>query len=125
MHKKDVEVLRLIQDYFGGMGLVKNRETRNSCVFRVRSLNEIMTGIIPHFDKYPLITQKRADYLLFKEVILMMERKEHLTAEGLQAIINLRGSMNLGLSESLKEAFPLTNPVPRPLVENMEIIHPS
>lgn len=41
----------------------------------------------------------------------------------LQAVINLRVSMNF--ESPLKEAFPLTNPVPRPLVENMEIIHPS
>jgi hypothetical protein len=58
------------------------------------------------FDKYPLKTQKHADYrglrpsrgspqgrgprLLFKEVVMMMKRKEHLTAEGLHKIINIR-----------------------------------
>jgi hypothetical protein len=35
-----------------------------------------------------------------------MDRKEHLTKEGLQQIINLRASINLGLSEKLKTEFP-------------------
>jgi hypothetical protein len=36
-------------------------------------------------------------------------KKEHLTIEGLQKIINIKASMNLGLSgrSSLKAAFPL------------------
>lgn len=40
--------------------------------------------LIAHFDKYPLITQKRADYELFKMVILLMSQKEHLRIEGLK-----------------------------------------
>lgn len=45
-----------------------------------------------------------------------MERGEHLREEGLQAIINIRASLNLGLSEVLKAAFPNTIPVVRPLI---------
>lgn len=36
----------------------------------------------------------------------MIMRKEHLTHEGLIAIVNIRASLNLGLSGELKEAFP-------------------
>lgn len=46
---------------FSGQILVNG----DSVVFRVRSLTEIVNVILPHFDKYPLITQKLADYLLF------------------------------------------------------------
>lgn len=68
------------------------------CVFSVRSLVDITSKIIPHFDSYPLMTQKRADYLLFKTVILKMLQKEHLTKEGVEAIVNIRATMNLGLT---------------------------
>ena len=54
--------------------------------------------ILPHFDLYPLITHKRADYLLFKQIFTMMERVEHLKMDKLQAIVNIRASLNLGLS---------------------------
>ena len=43
--------------------------------------------------------------------------KEHLNPKGLEDIVNLRASINLGLSEKLNIAFPNTLPVPRPIVE--------
>lgn len=55
----------------------------------------------------------------------MMSNKEHLTSEGMQSLINTRASMNLGLTVSLKEAFPLTVAVKRPLMENQVIPHPE
>ena len=45
-------------------------------------LVDIFEVIIPHFDKYPLVTQKLADYILFKEIVSLMKNKEHLTLDG-------------------------------------------
>ena len=45
--------------------------------FRVSTLKDIVNVIIPHFDKYPLITKKYYDYILFKQVILLMLNKVH------------------------------------------------
>jgi len=81
LHNKDIGLLKLIQSYFGGVGNIKKDRTDYS-VYSVNSLDHLLTEIIPHFDKYPLITQKRADYLLFKEIVMIVKRKEHLTAEG-------------------------------------------
>jgi hypothetical protein len=105
-------LLKLIQSYFG-VGRISN-ERNNCCDFTVSSLDQIITKIIPHFDKYPLKTQKYSDYILFKKVVMMMEKKEHLTKEGLQKIINIRASVNKGLTSSLIEAFPNSIPYPRP-----------
>lgn len=52
-----------------------------------------------------------------------MEKGEHLISSGLSEIINIRASINLGLSPELKAAFPLHVPVVRPLVERTEIPH--
>jgi len=35
----------------------------------VNSLKDLIEVIIPFFDKYPLITQKQGDYILFKQAI--------------------------------------------------------
>ena len=35
-----------------------------------------------------------------------MEQKLHLTTDGLQQIVNIRASMNLGLSDTQKTHFP-------------------
>ena len=56
----------------------------------------------PHFDKYPLKTEKYSNYLLFKRIVEMILNKEHLNEKGLQEIVNLRASLNLGLSNVLK-----------------------
>jgi hypothetical protein len=76
-------------------------------------------------DKYNLITQKQADYFLFKKIANLIEQGEHLKGESLQSIINVRASLNLGLSEVLKAAFPNTIPVVRPNISGSEIPHPE
>jgi hypothetical protein len=41
-------------------------------------------------------TKKHYDYLLFKEAVMIMQRGEHLTIEGIQKIVNIRASLNKG-----------------------------
>lgn len=55
---------------------------------------------------YPLLTQKSVDFFLFKQIIDLINNKAHLTVEGLNQIVNLKASMNLGLSDKLKLEFP-------------------
>lgn len=62
--------------------------------------------IIPHFDKYPLISQKRSDYILFKNIVELMDKGEHLKEDSLIKIVNLRAALNRGLSDKLKLSFP-------------------
>jgi LAGLIDADG endonuclease len=81
--------------------------------------------IMDHFDNYGLITQKLADYLLFKMAFEIIKRKAHLSNEGLQTLVAIKASLNLGLSDDLKAAYPDINPVPRPLVENLKVTHPE
>jgi hypothetical protein len=95
LDKRDLALLKKIQSFFG----VGKISTYNSNVvyFRVISVKDLAV-IIDHFDKYPLITQKRADYLLFKRIVEIINRKEHLSNEGLRKIVEIIASMNLGLS---------------------------
>jgi hypothetical protein len=85
--------------------------------------------IIPFFEKYPLISQKRAVPLrgleLFKRIVEIIHNKEHLTLTGLQKIVNLKASLNLGNSSELKALFPDTVPVARPVVEFAGIPDPN
>ena len=56
---------------------------------------------------------------------MIIERKEHLTPTGLKAIVNRRASLNLGISDELKAAFPETLLVERPLIVNQYIRDPQ
>ena len=111
-----------LKDYFGGIGniYISSKDSK----FMVRSLDEVLK-IISHFDNYPLITQKKSDFILFKQIIHKMVEGEHFSAKGLQEIVNIRASINLGLSDSLKAIFPNTVPVTRPRIENITIPHPK
>ena len=111
-----------IQSYFG-VGYIYNQGS-NAVQFNVKSIKKL-EAVIKHFDRYPLITQKQADYLLFREVVLMMLKKEHLTQEGLEKIVALKANLNLGLSDQLKAAFPDVVPIKRPLVVDQVIRDPQ
>lgn len=60
------------------------------------------------------ITQKKADFILFKKIINLINNKEHLTLEGLHKILALKRSLNLGLSEEIKTNFPNIRKIERP-----------
>ena len=120
LHKKDLELLKALQVFFGGIGKITGSDTVS---YRVETLDGLINNIIPHLDKYPLHTQKRADYELFKRVVILTGKKQHLTSKGLQEIINIKASMNKGVSEELLAEFPDTTPVFRPLVETPEAIN--
>jgi hypothetical protein len=66
---------------------------------------------------------KRGDYLLFKQIVSIMQLKEHITLEGLQKIVNIRATLNFGLSKELQLMFPETIPVSHPLKETCVIPH--
>lgn len=61
VHKKDTELLRYFQKQLGGIGNIIPKG-KNTSSFRVNSLKELSSIIIPYFEKYPLITQKYADF---------------------------------------------------------------
>ena len=122
LHQKDRALLEMIRAYFGGVGGIY-KQGKDAIMFQVVSIKDLAV-VIDHFSKCPLITQKRADFELFKRIVDLMNRKEHLRQEGLQKIVNLRASLNNGLSPALKEAFPETIPVGRPIVKDQVIKDP-
>lgn len=63
LHKKDLEFLKLVKSYFGESGSIvtsAGNASTDMCAFRVSSPEQILKNIFPHFDKYPLITQRGA-----------------------------------------------------------------
>lgn len=65
-----------------------------------------------------------ADFLLFKKAVRLVENKEHLTIDGLNQIVNLKTSMNLGLSDMLKYKFINHISVIRPTIEGFLNLDP-
>src|SRR6266481_1528612 len=118
LHKRDLSLLLQLQKNFGGMGSIYINPTLNKVNYSVDSKKDL-TNLILHLEKYPLLTQKAADFILFKEAVKLMNNKAHLSIEGLNQIVNIKASMNLGLSDKLKSEFNDYTPVER-LVINTE-----
>lgn len=125
LHIKDVIMLRKIHSFFG-VGIIYENEKDNSVSYLVRSLSDINNIIIPYFDKYPLITKKRADYLLFKKGVNLLNLKAHLEIEGILEILNIKAAMNWEeVSDKFKINFPNIIPVARPEVSFEGIPNPN
>jgi hypothetical protein len=105
LHSRDKDLLREIKSFFNEIGSV-SLSKNNAVIYKVQNIKDIMCVIIPHFDKYPLITRKYTDYILWKSIIKLIKNKEHLTKNGILDIINLKSLLNNGLSEKLKIHFP-------------------
>lgn len=118
LHNKDIKILEALQRTWGVGNIHKHGE--DSIEFRVSSIKNLKV-IINHLDQYPLITKKLADYLLFKQSIVLIEKKEHLTMEGLLKLVGIKAALNWGLSDKLKQYFPNIISAERPEVKLSEI----
>lgn len=122
LHQKDIAILEQIKIYWGIGNISKHGS--DSVRLRIQSIKHFPI-ILDHFDKYPLITQKRADYELWKRIVEILHVKEPLTRERVEKIVSLKASLNLGLSSELKGAFPNYNPVTRPIIKDQQILDPE
>jgi hypothetical protein len=107
LHANNLPILEKIQSYFG-VGNI-HIGNNNAVSYYVNDVQDLTKVIIPHFDKYPLITKKRAqrsrrdlgcfatDYLLFKsalDIINNKGQKKPLTLEYLTRLIEIKGALN-------------------------------
>lgn len=112
LHIRDLSLLEKIHKFFQvGNIIIRNRNKKKSVIYSVQSVKDINNVIIPHFLKYPLLTQKIINFRLFCLIINKINNKEHLNIKGVKKIISIRASLNKGLSNELKEHFPDSIPI--------------
>ena len=125
LHERDLDLLILIQEFFGVGHIVKRvRNGKSSAIYSVQSVNDLLNKIIPHFNQYPMLTQKGADFILFSKAVHLINLKTHLNFDGFSHIVSLRASMNKGLTSNLKQEFTKRTLIERPLITNQTIKNP-
>ena len=77
--KRDLPLLLEIQKYLGGIGNIHEYPNRTIVNFSIDSIKDLNL-LVNHLDKYYLISQKAGDYLLFKEVVTLINNKELASA---------------------------------------------
>ena len=85
--------LFIMQKHFG-CGFMRDGKTDNTIKFEVRRLDDLLEKVIPHFEKYPLLSAKQRDVESLKAVCLIMKNNEHKRPGGLKKILPIAFRMN-------------------------------
>ena len=93
-HERDVQLLYALKQFFG-CGVVRQNHG-DRMAYRVRGVEHLVERIIPFFEKHPLKSKKHLDFLKFRNVLIMMQRNEHLTPDGIAKIRQIASEMNRG-----------------------------
>lgn len=93
LHSDDKDVLNLINKRLG-CGKVYDRSDTPFSTFIVSDLDSLLNIIIPFFNKYFLRGNKYLDFLVFKQIVEMINKKDHLTIEGKEKINGLLKDFN-------------------------------
>ena len=91
--KKISPLLRMARNLLQVGHYVPDRK-KNCSSLRVNTLKDLYHNVLPHFEEYPLLSEKKNDYLVFKEIVEKMNKKLHHSKEGFCDIYNLALSMN-------------------------------
>jgi hypothetical protein len=87
------QVLRLMLEHFG-CGTIRPDRSDHTVKYEVRGIDNLVTGIVPHFEKNPLMSDKQRDFQHFAAVCGLVSAKAHLTPVGLREIVDLAMEMN-------------------------------
>ena len=91
------ETLLEIKQYFA-CGYIKNNHKQNikddTLVYVVRKRDDLLNKIIPFFEKYPLLSDKNKSFVLFKQIVNLLDSGQHSNLAGTKNILNLAYQMN-------------------------------
>jgi hypothetical protein len=87
------EVLHAIKAYFG-CGSIRPDRSDQTLKWETRRLEDILERIVPHFERFPLLSGKQYDFVRFASVCRLMAEDAHLRRDGLIEIVELASGMN-------------------------------
>ena len=87
------EVLYMIQTMFG-CGFIRPDRSDKTVKFEVRNVGDLVVKVLPHFQRFPLVSSKQNDVDRFTRVCRIVEAGGHLELEGLEEIVGLAMDMN-------------------------------
>jgi hypothetical protein len=94
-HVSGRRVLELAREIFGSGSITPKPGNPKVLVFRIASRRVLLERVIPFFERYVVpFSCKGAMFDGFREIVLAMSRKEHLTPDGLVRVIEMAYSMN-------------------------------
>lgn len=92
--ERDFDVVKKIKEYFGG-GFASRRKNKDvmDAYYGCSGTNLVQEKIIPHFDKYPLCSEKKKSYELWKQGIKIWQ-SDLPKKDKLLQLVAIRRKMN-------------------------------
>ena len=96
---EDKHILDELRNFFGCGKIYIQRDARPNhslCNrFEVNNRIDLWRNVIPFFEKTPLRSpSKQRDFELFKQIMEIIQKNEHLVEEGYQRIVDLKTRMH-------------------------------
>ena len=93
--QKDKVILALFKRHLG-CGTLRGRED-GVWYFEVNNFNAIEESVIPFFDRFGFLSaKKKRDFSKFRQMARIIREGEHLSRQGIQALLDIRKDMNDG-----------------------------
>lgn len=93
-HRENSTILHIFKSVLE-CGYVSEKGGNPVChVYCVDKIMDISQKIIPFFEDYPLIGEKYQNFQLFKQIVLGIQKKEHLTKDGFIRLAKIAFQMN-------------------------------
>ncbi|MEX0649658.1 MAG: LAGLIDADG family homing endonuclease [Candidatus Andersenbacteria bacterium] len=93
--QRDETVLQLFRDTLCCGSFRKRKD--GVTYFEVRRLGDLQETVIQFFEQFPLKSvSKRKQFEVFREIVRIVARKEHLLPDGLKKILALRQTIKVG-----------------------------
>lgn len=99
LRSDEYPLLKKVKDFFGCGAIYFQKEKRSNhspCYrYEINNREDVSQKLIPFFKKHPLQSKKRHDFEIFCRIVEIINRREHLTEEGLEEIRRLKSRMNI------------------------------
>ena len=89
-------LLYMMMEYFD-CGTIRPDRSDQTLKYEVRSLNDLVRHIIPHFEEYPLLSEKQEAFRRFRRLVLEMKLGNHLLLDLLPDMLLRATQINGGL----------------------------
>ena len=106
LREDDLSLLNQAKSFFrcGGVYYQKEKRKNHSACYRfeINSQKDIQEVLIPFFDKHPLKSKKKKNYLIFREIAMIIRNDNYKEGGSIRKIQKLKSQMNSG-ARSVRE----------------------
>lgn len=93
LNNRETPLVVKLQEFFKGSGFISH-DKNNMVTYSIASIKSINEFLVPTFDTHRFSGNKLTNYIIWKEVLGLINSNAHLTPEGLDKVRDLKSTLN-------------------------------